>query len=150
LVKLEHVIKTCAVLQEQQAAKYWREVLKRVVSTVMFLSQRGLAFRGDDECFGSPTNGNFLGILELLAEYDPFLAQHIEKHGNQNSGHVNYLSSTTCEELIEIMADEVLQIIIKRVKEAKYFSVSVDSSPDEAHIDQLTVVIKYMEVSAPV
>lgn len=66
-------------------------MLKRVVSTVMFLSQRGLAFLGTVESFGSPNNGNFLGILELLAEYDPFLAQHIEKHGSKKSGHVNYL-----------------------------------------------------------
>lgn len=48
------------------------------------------------------------------------------------------------------MADEVLKVIIGRIKEAKYFSISVDSSPDEAHIDQLTVVIKYMEGSSPV
>jgi len=56
----------------EKEKNYWREVLKRVVSTVKFLAARGLAFRGSDEKFGSQNNGNFLGCLELLAEYDPF------------------------------------------------------------------------------
>lgn len=54
---------TCRVdsdLQRQRDAemKYWREVLKRVVETIKFLAERGLAFRGTDETFGSMTNGN--------------------------------------------------------------------------------------------
>ena len=44
-----------------------------------FLSERGLAFRGDDELIDSPRNGNFLGTLELIAQFDPFLAEHFEK-----------------------------------------------------------------------
>ena len=56
---------------------YWREVLRRVVSTIKFLTSRGLALRGGNEIFGSSDNGNFLGCLEYLAEYDPFIAVHI-------------------------------------------------------------------------
>ena len=37
-------------------------------------------------------HGNYLGCLELLAEYDPFLAQHIERlHGNSGRGNPSYL-----------------------------------------------------------
>ena len=79
--------------------------------------------------------------MELLAEYDPFLAQHIQKYANQGSGHTNYLSSTTCEELVSIIGKSVLDNIVARVKEAKYFSVSVDSTPDISHIDKLTVIL---------
>ncbi|XP_066945278.1 uncharacterized protein [Macrobrachium rosenbergii] len=32
--------------------------------------------------FGSPANGNYMGILELVGQYDSFLATHIEKYGN--------------------------------------------------------------------
>ena len=56
--------------------KYWRNVLQRVVSVIKTLSSRGLSFRGHTEKFGSPQNGNYLMSLELLAEYDPFLAEH--------------------------------------------------------------------------
>ena len=47
----------------------------------------------------------------------------------------NYLSSTICEELIEIIAKDVLAEICTRMKRAKYYSVSVDSTKDEGHIN---------------
>ncbi|XP_060861872.1 uncharacterized protein LOC132938900 [Metopolophium dirhodum] len=111
---------------------------------------RCLAFRGDNEIIGSPKNGNYLGVLELVAEFDPFLSTHIKDHANKKSGHINYLSSTICEELIDLMAKEVLSEIITTIKKSKYFSVSVDSTPDEAHIDQLTIVLCYIEGINPV
>jgi len=85
-----------------------------------------------------------------VAEFDPFLSAHIRDHANKKSGHTNYLSSTICEELIDLMAKEVLGEIITRIKKSKYYSVSVDSTPDEAHIDQLTIVVRYMEEITPV
>lgn len=96
-----------------------------------------------------PRNGNFLGILELLAEYEPLIATHIKEQANKESGHVNYLSSTICEELISLMGDKILNEIVTRIKQSKYYSVSVDSMPDEAHIDQLTIVVRYIEQSMP-
>ena len=86
---------------------YWKEVLRKVVSVVTFLVTRGLALRGSNEVFGSGHNGNYLGCLELLSEYDPFLAQHIEKYGNRGRGNPSYLSSTICEEFVLLMAEEV-------------------------------------------
>lgn len=68
---------------EQQ---YWQDVLKRVIRTIIFLGSRGLAFRGDDEILGSQHNGNYLGLLEYLAEYDPFLKGHLIKYGNIGRG----------------------------------------------------------------
>ena len=72
-----------AELVRQVNANYWRAVLERVVETIRFLSERGLAFRGSDEVVGSSRNGNYLGILELLAKFDPFLAQHINHNANK-------------------------------------------------------------------
>lgn len=131
-------------------AAYWREVLKRVLSTIKCIAERGLAFRGSDETIGSPNNGNYLGILELIAEFDPFLHNHLKEHGSKGSGHVNYLSSTIYEELIELMGNKVLCEISGRLKYSKYFSLTVDSTPDEGHVDQLTVVVRYMEGETPV
>ena len=79
---------------------YWKEVLRNLVSVVTFLVTRRLALRGSNEVFGSGHNGNYLGCLELLSEYDPFLAQHIEKYGNRGRGNPSYLSSTICEEFV--------------------------------------------------
>ena len=109
-----------------------------------------ISFRGSDEVIGSPTNGNYLGILELIAKFDPFLAQHINRNANQGRGHTSYLSKTICEEFIDLMANRVQEQIITEVKAAKYFSVSVDSTPDITHVDQLTCILRYVLPSGPV
>lgn len=123
---------------------YWNQVLKRIILVIKFLGVRGLAFRGSTEKFGCPENGNYMGVLELLSEYDDFLKKHIEKYGNPGSGNVSYLSKTICNEFIELMFKKVNFIIVKELKESKYFSISVDSTPDITHTDQLTVVVRYI------
>ena len=104
--------------------------MKRIVSTVKFLAVRGLAFRGSEEKFGSLSNGNFLGCLELLAEYDSFIAAHIERYGSSGRGTASYLSSKICDEFIGLMTSHVKNTILEELRIAKYLSFSVDSTPD--------------------
>ena len=61
--------------QDQQ---YWKKVLQRIVAVIKFLASRGLAFRGDNQTLGSNQNGNYLGILELVSQFDPFLCEHLK------------------------------------------------------------------------
>ncbi|GLV38526.1 hypothetical protein CBL_05118 [Carabus blaptoides fortunei] len=84
---------------------------------------RGLAFRGAIETIGSKQTGNYLGILELLAQFDQFLENHL-KLGN--------------------VGNHVLRKIITDIKNSKYYLVIVDSTPDVSNTDQLTVVIRYL------
>ena len=124
---------------------YWQNVLKRVVAVIKKLSSRGLALRGHDENFGSLHNGNFMMSLELIAEFDPFLADHISRFGNKGTGSTSYLSKTICEEFIQILANMVLDVIKREVSYAKYFSIIVDSSPDISHVDQLCFLLRYVQ-----
>ncbi|XP_065658170.1 zinc finger MYM-type protein 5-like [Hydra vulgaris] len=55
----------------------------RIVAVIRFLAGRGLAFRGHNEVIGSPINGNYLGMLELLTQFDPVLKQHIDTFANK-------------------------------------------------------------------
>ena len=48
------------------------------------------------------------------------------------------------------MDQKVLSVIVSEIKTAKYFSISVDSTPDIAHVDQSTVVIRYVLKDGPV
>ena len=91
----------------------------------------------------------FGGLLELISLYDSFLRNHIAKHVNKGSGHVSYFSSTICNELIKLMGDSVMSVIIKELKDAKFFSISVDSTPDLSHIDQLTITVRYTLENGP-
>ncbi|XP_065658754.1 zinc finger MYM-type protein 1-like [Hydra vulgaris] len=108
------------IKQSEDVKSYRRNIIKRLVSLITFICERGLALRGKNEIVGSSKNGNYIGILELLAEYDNFLKQHIENHANRGSGHTNFLSST------------------------------IYSTSDEGHIDQLTLVFRYIEKDTPV
>lgn len=60
--------------QRKKEVNYWRNVLKRIVAVIKFLALRGLLFCGDNEIVGSPNNGNYLGCVKLLSEFDPLLA----------------------------------------------------------------------------
>jgi hypothetical protein len=105
------------------------------------MEEHGLPFRGDKE---TPHNGNFLGLLELIAKFDPFLAHLIKEFGNKGSGVTSYLSKRVCDEFILIMACRVRESILNDLKSAGYFSLSVDPILDRAHIDQLTVIVRYV------
>lgn len=49
-------------------------------------------------------------------EFDPFISTYIASRGNQGKGHVSYLSSTICDECIELLGSRVVQEIVKEVK----------------------------------
>ena len=129
-------------IQFNKKKEYWIKVLQRVVSIIKFFSSRGMAFRSENENTGSQHNGNYLGVLELIAQYDPFLSSHLAKYGYQGRGRPPYLSSIICEEIIEIMRNKVLAVIVKELQQSKYFSVSIDFTPDISHVDQLTIVVR--------
>ena len=44
-----------------------------------------------------------------------------------------------------ILAEQVKSTLIKEIKNAKYFSISVDSTPDISHVDQLTIIVRYLK-----
>ena len=51
--------------------------MERISSVVCTLAERGIPFGCDNEQFGSPNNGNYFGLLETAAKFDPFLLAHI-------------------------------------------------------------------------
>ena len=57
----------------------------------------GEAFRGSDEILGSDHNDNFLGIIELIAQFDPFLENHLTDYERVGRSVASYLSSMTVE-----------------------------------------------------
>lgn len=138
------------VLQHKKEVEYWRNVLKRTVAAIKFISQRGLPFFGDDEKLNSPHNGIFLGILEWISEFDPFLSNHLTTYGNKGSGNTNHILSYTVRKLIDLMANTVLNHILMEVKSAKYFGIIVDSTPDITRNDQMAYVLRYVDESGEV
>lgn len=96
-IKNDSSIDKLVCKQIAHEAQKWRDRLTRVLDTILFLGERGLALRGESHIVGEPNNGNFLGILELISHYDPILQQHIEKVKKSQQLHqrlqVHYLSA---------------------------------------------------------
>ncbi|GFQ96894.1 uncharacterized protein TNCT_25401 [Trichonephila clavata] len=129
---------------------YWRKVLKRILSTIKLLSRLGVAFRGHDEGQESTRKGNYLTCLDYLSEYDDFLKLHLQKYANRGRGNVSYLSHQICDEFISIIGKQVKAHIINEIKNAKYYSIVIDSTPDFSHVDQLTFVVRYVSSSGEI
>ena len=123
--------------------RFWRNVLERLIDIGLFLSERNLAFRESEEVLGSPHNGNFLDIFELLARRDPILKELQDRIKNKNTKD-HYLSPTIQNELIELLATEVEKENLQQLKLAKYFSIILDCTPDMSHHEQMSVILRYV------
>ncbi|XP_065658793.1 uncharacterized protein LOC136083324 [Hydra vulgaris] len=75
--------------ENQNERAYWRDIIVCVVEVLKFIAQQGLGIFGNNKTFGSEQNSNFLGLLELISKFDPFLAGHIGKHVIKGKSHVN-------------------------------------------------------------
>jgi hypothetical protein len=51
---------------------------------------------GDKDILGYSTNRNFLGILEVISQFDPFLKKHLETHGNTGKVKPSYAGNPIC------------------------------------------------------
>lgn len=49
-----------------------------------------------------------------------------------------------------LIAKHVKDILVSEIKESQYFSISVDSTPDVSHTDQLSFCIRYVKNGSPV
>lgn len=137
--------KSLLTKQLSEEKQYWRDILKRVFDAVCFLAVRGLPFRGSNGQIGTTHNGNYIGIIELLAKYDPLLRSHIDNYANKEKGHVSYLSPNVAMEFVHLIAAEVKTVIKGEIYSSKYYAFIVDSTPDNSHVDQLTVIIRYVD-----
>ena len=77
--KNNNVLKDQLLNEIRKEKNYWREVLRRVTAVICTLIERNLAFRGSNEKFGTESNGNFIGLLELIAQFDLFFGRTHKK-----------------------------------------------------------------------
>lgn len=86
---------------------YWKNMLTKVCAVVKSLSSQVLSFRGDNENINSSHSGNFMVCFELIAEFDLFLAKHLSNYGYPGKGYTSFLTHSTFEQFIKLMASRV-------------------------------------------
>ena len=135
--------------QIQSQEQYWKGILERLICIVQFLAERNMALRGsaNHEYLGDPQNGNFLGQIELMAKYDPLMAQHIAKIKNKEIAD-HYLGKRIQNEIIQLLSKNIIGKLIERIKLSKYYSIILDCTPDISHQEQMTLIIRMVNVTS--
>lgn len=123
--------------------QHWRDVLKRLIILVKFLSVQSLAFRGGSDRLYEKNNGNFLKLVEAIAEFDSVLSEHLRRITN-NETQNKYLHKSIQNELISIVSKVIQNKISDMIKGAKYFSIIVDCTPDQSRNEQLSLIVRVL------
>ena len=118
--------------------------MERLIDIVIFVAEKNLVCRESDKVLGSPHNGNFLGLFELLAKRDPVLIElkyRIIKHTTKK----HYLSNTIQNEFINFVAEKVEKELMTQLTKAKYYTLSLDCTRDISHKEQMTVILRFVQ-----
>ncbi|KAJ8895239.1 hypothetical protein PR048_000564 [Dryococelus australis] len=109
-----------------------RRHVKTLLKVVSFFWQQGLAFRGHKESETSENISNFLEMVETVCEEYPKLKERI----SLRYGH--YSSPEYQNNLISVYS-------LRMLSKAGFYSVMTDETKDVSKVDQLAILIRYVD-----
>ncbi|XP_065675708.1 uncharacterized protein LOC136091916 [Hydra vulgaris] len=123
----------------------WQLVLERLFAIVTFLGEQYLEFRGNSDVLHEKSNENFLKLVELLAQFDAVMADHVHQIKNEEIN-THYLGKNIQNELIQIIVKQICEEILSKLKMAKYFSIKVDCTQDVSKVEQMSIVLRFVQM----
>lgn len=109
-----------------------RVALLKIFSTIRLLGQQGLPLRGD----GSDENSNFIRFLTLRSEDVPELKRWLSSDSKK------WLSHDIQNEILSRLSKPLLEKILLKVRQSKFFSITLDETPDCASLEQLSICVR--------
>ena len=96
----------------------------------------------------SAINGNFLKFVEYLTLFDPNMKEHFCRVKDQETM-MHYLGKDIQNEFIQLLAGAIKQQILTNANTAKYYSIILDCTADVSPIEQMTVIVHFVDVIKP-
>lgn len=93
--------------------QYWKNVLKLILSTICYLAKNGDVFHWTSDVIHTENNGKFLGIIEIVANFDTVIQKHLRRIKNKET-HDHYLCYQIQDGLIELIVQEIRQQFIEK------------------------------------
>ena len=124
-----------------------RNLLKKIIKTIMFCIQQNIALRGcvenrDNLAEMSNINrGNFLELISFQCRDDVEFKLAIEKGVLQRQ---QWLSPNIQNELIDLIAERVFARISERIKRAKFFGIIADETSDISKREQVSICFRFL------
>jgi len=81
-------------------------VLLRIIVVIKTLGKNKLALRGKNEKIYQESNGNILSLIEMIANFDPIMQEHIHRIKSDEINN-HYLGHNIQNELINLLASEI-------------------------------------------
>lgn len=124
----------------------WYNVIKRIIYVVQFLSSQNMAFRGKSSKLYDRNNGNFLKCIEMLGKFDPTITEHIRRVTSDSklTNMPTYLGDKIQNQIVSILATQIQSYILNLCRANKYFSVILDCTPDVSHVEQISIIIRFV------
>lgn len=60
--------------------------------------------------------------------------------------HTHYLGKDIQNELLNLMSSQIIKEIVAKIHTAKYFSIILDCTQDISHQEQMSVIIRIVEL----
>ncbi|XP_031262833.1 zinc finger MYM-type protein 1-like [Pistacia vera] len=140
LLNQDQHIQTFFYRHSSQARTEYRTRLNATVDCIRFLLRQGLAFRGHDESYDSSNQGNFLELLQFLANHNKDYNVVAFKNAPDN---LKLTSPKIQKDIVSAASNEIVSAIIRDLGDS-LFCIMIDESRDISRKEQMTIVLCYV------
>uniref|UniRef100_A0A5B7B014 Putative zinc finger MYM-type protein 1-like n=1 Tax=Davidia involucrata TaxID=16924 RepID=A0A5B7B014_DAVIN len=141
LMKQKQHIQVALCKQPEQARSEYRTILTASIDCIRFLLRQGLSFHGHDETEDSSNRGNFLELLQFLADHNETISNVVLRNPLKN---LKFVTPDIQKDIVNAAANETTNAIIEDLGD-DLFAILVDESCDVSSKEQMTVVLRYVD-----